>query len=315
MDFRVGLYAKMVVGEEGNLALGVLPLVKKIGVAILVVVIARELANVTWLLWEVGRWNPGMAATIQRESRWSDPLVTRLTPGVEWLGQMFGESKAEKEALLRMDRKQLDSLPVSPLNVLLIGVLYHDDPRKSMAVFLFPFGQERVLRNGGLLPEGARLVTVLRDRVIIKRNGIREQLLLPNEGQREVLAKFRARVEKQQEVSKVWQTFTEKPEEVLRLVRLNPAEKDGKLIGVRLDHGVDQEFLGRFGLQPGDVVTWLNGETLDSYEKGMKVLRDLSSAQSMHFKVLRGENSLDFTYNRSNEESFDGSALGWKSSQ
>ncbi|MBF0141542.1 MAG: hypothetical protein HQL74_14830 [Magnetococcales bacterium] len=287
---------------------------KKLVIAILVVVIARELANVTWLLWEVGRWNKGMETVANQEkSHWSDPLVTRISPGVEWLGQLFGVSKSEKDALLHMDRKQLDSLPISPLNVLLIGVLYHDDPRRSLAVFLFPFGQERVLRIGNLLPEMAQLVTILRDRVIIKRNGVREQLLLPNEGQREVLARFRARVEKQHEVSKVWQTFTEKPEEVLRLVRLNPAEKDGKLIGVRLDHGVDQGFLGRFGLQPGDVVTWLNGETLDSYEKGMKVLRELSTAQSMHFKILRGENSLDFTYNRSNEETFDGSTLGWKS--
>ncbi len=290
-----------------------LKLGKKLVIAILVVVIARELANVTWLLWEVGRWNKGMGAVAyQEKSHWSDPLVTRISPGVEWLGQLFGVSKAEKDALLLLDRKQLDSLPISPLNVLLIGVLYHDDPRRSLAVFLFPFGQERVLRIGNLLPEMAQLVTILRDRVIIKRNGVREQLLLPNEGQREVLARFRARVEKQQEISKVWQTFTEKPEEVLRLVRLNPAEKDGKLIGVRLDHGVDQGFLGRFGLQPGDVVTWLNGETLDSYEKGMKALRELSTAQSMHFKVLRGENSLDFTYNRSNDESFDGSTLGWK---
>ncbi|MBF0423811.1 MAG: type II secretion system protein GspC [Magnetococcales bacterium] len=291
-------------------------MLKKIVYAILVVAIAREMATATWLIWDMQRWQPTQSMTTSgRESHWTDPLVTRISPGVEWLGQLFGESREERAAALSMDAKKLDRLPVSSLSVLLIGVLYHDDPAQSLAVFLFPFGQERVLRNGAMLPEGARLIAVLRDRVLIKRNGVQEQLLLPDEGQREILARFRSRVEKQREVSHLWQKFTEKPEEVLRMIRLNPAEKDGKLIGVRLDHGVDPAFLGRFGLQPGDVVIWLNGESLDSYEKGIKALRALTSAQSMHFKVQRGEQYLDFTYNRSSDDTLDGNELGWKERQ
>ena len=270
------------------------------------------MAAMTWLAVEVARWNPQAGIlTLRQELDWTDPLVTRMTPGLDWLGRLFGESAVVKDVSLGMDRTQLDGLPDSPLNLLLIGILYHDDPARSLAAFLDPFGKERVRRTGATVVEGAKLVAILQDRVLLLRNGVREQLRLPNEGQREILTRFRNRVTQQREVSRVWQTFAKKPEEVLKMVRLNPAEKDGKLIGVRLGHGQDQEFLGRFGLKPGDIVTWLNGEKLDSYEKGMQSLRKLTTAQSMRFKVLRGEETLEFTYNRTSDEKMDDAAMGW----
>ncbi|MBF0347912.1 MAG: hypothetical protein HQL81_09610 [Magnetococcales bacterium] len=291
---------------------------KKIFHILLLLAISREMAAMTWLIWDISRWNPDrkVQSAPLPKSDWTDPLVTRITPGMDWLERLFGEPAIKKDVALGMDRGQLDALPTSPISLLLIGVLYHDNPARSLAAFLDPFGQERVRKIGALLPEGSRLVAILRDRVILLRNGIREQLRLPDEGQREILARFRARVEQQREVSRVWQTFAEKPEEVLRMVRLNPAEQNGKLIGVRLDHGQDQGFLGRFGLQSGDIVTWLNGEKLDSYEKGMQSLRKLNTAQTMRFKVLRGQETLEFTYNRSSgDEKLDGAAMGWKGGQ
>ncbi|MEO5328758.1 MAG: hypothetical protein H7829_11000 [Magnetococcus sp. THC-1_WYH] len=279
---------------------------RKIFHVILVLAISRELAAMTWLAWEISRSPTTVGiVSLQREPDWTDPLVMRLSPGADWLGRLFGESAVAKDVTYGMGREQLDKMPVSPLNILLIGVLFDEDPAKSLAAFLDPFGREKIRRVGAMLPEGARLVAILQDRVVVLRNGMREQLHLPDEGQRETLARFRARVEQQKEVSRVWKTFTEKPEEVLQLVRLNPAEKDGKLIGVRLDHGQDAGFLGRFGLKSGDIITWLNGEKLDSYEKGMQSLRRLNLAQTMRFKILRGEETLEFTYNRTSDEKLE----------
>ncbi|MBF0109319.1 MAG: hypothetical protein HQL76_09095 [Magnetococcales bacterium] len=290
---------------------------KKLVHLLLILAISRELAAMTWLIWERSQWNEGSdAVTASRsENDWTTPLVTRITPELDWLGPLFGEPRIKRDVPLGMSQDQLDALPISPISLLLIGVLHHDDPSRSLAAFLDPFGQERIRRIGSPLPEEGRLIAILRDRVVILRKGQREQIRLPDEGQREILARFRARVEQQREVSRVWQTFTEKPEEVLRLVRLDPAEQNGKLIGVRLGHGQDEGFLGRFGLQPGDVVTWLNGEHLDSYEKGMQALRRLNTAQTMRFKILRGEKTLEFTYNRSSEETLDPAAIRLKKIQ
>lgn len=275
---------------------------KKIIHAFLVLAISRELASITWLALEFQLWNPASGSfKTSQNSGWTAPIATRLPGGIEMLGQLFGESPQQKKNPFGLNPAQMESLPISPIKLLLVGILYHDDPSRSLAAFIDVFGQERVRKIGSMLPENAKLVAILQDRVLVLRNGIQEQLRLPDETQREILAKFRVKIDQQREVTRIWQTFAEKPDEVLRMIRMNPAERNGKLIGVQLDHGQDTGFLGRFGLQPGDIVTWLNGENLDSYEKGMKILRSLNTAQSMRFKVLRGEINLEFSYDKNSD--------------
>jgi len=45
--------------------------------------------------------------------------------------------------------------------------------------------------------------------------------------------------------------------------------------------------LSRFGLEPGDIVTSINGIALDNPVRGLEALRDLSSADEITIELLR----------------------------
>lgn len=49
------------------------------------------------------------------------------------------------------------------------------------------------------------------------------------------------------------------PERVPRLVRADPVQVEGRIRGYRLYPGAEPDLFNRLGLQPGDVVTHLNG--------------------------------------------------------
>ncbi|MEE9351980.1 MAG: hypothetical protein V3U78_06935, partial [Thiotrichaceae bacterium] len=57
----------------------------------------------------------------------------------------------------------------------------------------------------------------------------------------------------------------------------------------RLSPGKNRKLFRKLGLRPGDIVTQVNGVTLDSPAKGLMVLTELSSAESISIVVKRGD--------------------------
>ena len=58
----------------------------------------------------------------------------------------------------------------------------------------------------------------------------------------------------------------------MQRVQIAPVLDDGKLSGVRVSaSGADAALLAQAGLQPGDVVTAVNGQRVDSIERGQQI--------------------------------------------
>jgi general secretion pathway protein C len=68
-------------------------------------------------------------------------------------------------------------------------------------------------------------------------------------------------------------------------------------VGFRLQAGPQRGALKELGLQPGDVVTAINGVQIDSPAKGMKAMQALGEGDSVNVTLLRGgqETSLSLT--------------------
>jgi len=77
------------------------------------------------------------------------------------------------------------------------------------------------------------------------------------------------------------------PQSVMNAVRAEPYRVGGQVQGYRVFPGQDRGLLGQVGLQPGDVVTSVNGIALDSPLKGLEVMKQLSTAQEVSVNVLR----------------------------
>jgi type II secretion system protein C len=79
------------------------------------------------------------------------------------------------------------------------------------------------------------------------------------------------------------------PSKLLDWLRPVPATESvsGRQLGYRVYPGRDQERFSKLGLQPGDLVTAVNGQLLDDPARSMEMLRGLSMSDSITLSVER----------------------------
>lgn len=208
--------------------------------------------------------------------------------------------------------------PASTTGLILRGTLADRDPNVGVAVLDGAGDGERAFRVGDEVLGGVKLVAVYADRVVLSRGGAEETLRLtrdtnPDPGNivrptpatvkggatkaavqpgGNVAAPAAAPTELQRTVARL----RDNPAELMQRVQVVPVLDNGKLSGVRVSaSGADAALLTQAGLQPGDVVTAVNGQRVDSVERGQQIVAGLSGANSVRVTVLRGGKPTDVT--------------------
>lgn len=211
--------------------------------------------------------------------------------------------------------------PASTTGLILRGTLADRDPKVGVAVIDGAGDGERAFRAGDDVLGGVKLVAIYADHVVLSRGGAEETLRLtrdtnPDPGNfvrptpatakgsttttskgalpqgGNVAAPAAATTEWQHTVARL----RDNPAELMQRVQIVPVLDDGKLSGVRVSaSGADAALLAQAGLQPGDVVTAVNGQRVDSIERGQQIAAGLSGAASVRVTVLRGGRPTDVT--------------------
>jgi len=206
-------------------------------------------------------------------------------------------------------------------SLILRGTLAEADPKAGIAMIADAGNGERSWRVGEQVAAGVRLVAVYADRVVVSRDGgeeetlklARDTSLAPAVGARgtpgsapgpvgvaatsnqgasaAATTRVKAPTNWQQTVDRLRQN----PAELMKRVQVVPVLDGGKLSGVRLSTGTDVALLNQIGLQPGDVVTSVNGTPIDSIERGQQIMSSLGSASSVRVTVLRDGKPTDVT--------------------
>ncbi len=78
------------------------------------------------------------------------------------------------------------------------------------------------------------------------------------------------------------------PSKLMEVANAAPYSKDGVFIGFRVSPGKQRRFFRQLGLRNGDVIKEVNGIQLDSPEKGLMLMSELSGASDLNITVLRG---------------------------
>lgn len=79
------------------------------------------------------------------------------------------------------------------------------------------------------------------------------------------------------------------PTKLMEIANARPYIREGKLIGFKVRAGKRRDVFRQFGLRNGDIVKEVNGIQLDSNEKGMMLMGELSGASEVSITVLRGK--------------------------
>jgi len=265
---------------------------------VLVLMLSYSLAQLTWRLTPAPEPMPlPPQAVSSSASGQSANLTDRGAALVKQLPQwhLFGQADRAVAAPAQ------EEIPETKLKLTLRGLLASDNPDESWAIVAGPSGKEEFYKIGGKkkLPGNAKLTEIHADRIVLERRGKYETLRLPKESlnlapatrTRNARAPRTTRNSRRSgsniSLREYRDTLLNNPEQVADLVTIAPVRKRGRFVGYSLQPGRDAEFLRQYGLQPGDVVTSVNGVALDSPTKGFGVLRDLTSATSLEIEIER----------------------------
>lgn len=178
--------------------------------------------------------------------------------------------------------------PDTSLRWVLKGVLSDPDPARSAAI-LAPQGQpEKAYRVGASLPGNVRLEQVLADRVILARDGKLETLRL----QRASLGAGKAPARHTAALPQVDTNLTiaadggvaridreewiNNPQRFMEVVSATPVLVDGAMYGLEVSPARNAREFEAAGLQPGDVVTAVEGTPVAQINDYREILQTLT---------------------------------------
>lgn len=272
---------------------------------LLIILLADSLARLSWNVLLPLDANP--AATVD------DPLddaaqSTTANDDIDYTAvadwHLFGETP---KARPKPPPTAPISAPETQLNLNLVGIFFSDN--EQLAVALIAASNNSGVssyRVGDTLPGGASLEQVYTDRVVLNRNGRLETLSLPkltafsyeppsynpsssdamdNEtiNARDVAQEIRERIATQ-------------PQALRDLVQARPFIKNGQFMGFRLLPGLDNQMFEQLGLEPGDVITQVNGVRLTDPQQSMTVLQEVLNADQVAVQVLRKGTEIPYTF-------------------
>lgn len=269
--------------------------------ALLVVVLAYNLAQLTWLLLPVPE--PGdEVAPLQSSPPAKMPNVAAKRVDLARL-HLFGAPAPVSKGTTRLTAAEA---PDTRLRLILRGVVAATEAGMARAIIAEPGGEEKYYAVEDKLPGGAVLKEIAPDRVILEtRAGRLETLRLPKESSpgRSTQAVARTPSSRNKKPSSgrnrivprisaaELRSYRDKmltnPQELVGLIRSRPVRENGQIKGYKLFPGRDRALFNRLGLRPGDVIVSVNGMDLSDPASGLALLGQLSSATEVNVVLER----------------------------
>ncbi len=270
---------------------------------VMVIAVIYTVAQLTWMLVPTVEFNESIPATKSQSASTKDGQIKRTSLSELHL---FGEVKVEKQ---QKKIKQAIEAPVTRLNLTLKGIISSGQSDIAKAIIADSSNNENFYAIGAKIPGGAILEEIHTKHVILNRNDRLETLQLPKdvprgESFREVKTTKSSRNTTNSSGNKdtttllreYKQTLKTDPQKLMDLVRTQPYREKGKLVGYKIRPGKDRKLLRKFGLRSGDVVTSVNGVSLDNPINGLEILKKLTTANQVTVDIKRNgiKQSLSF---------------------
>ncbi len=192
--------------------------------------------------------------------------------------------------------------PLSSANLVLAGTIATQDPKRGIAI-ISDGGPSKVYSIGDNV-NGASLYSVYLDHVILDRAGTLETLLLPrliagNRAAPRMSRRIGADPRTVQAVENVRRMVQQDPGLLDQVMRTVPSYDNaaGKLRGFRAYPGRNRAIFNKLGLQPGDLVTAINGQALDDPQHSQEVFNTIQSSNTVAVTVERGGQKQEITLN------------------
>lgn len=250
---------------------------------VLVIAIAYQLATLTWTL------VPGSTSVSAPAPRPVDEGSGAAASDYSVLlnSRLFGEAAEQAQQVT----PAVVDAPDTTLSLTLRGILSKEGDPNGSVIIEGSGAQSKTYFVGQTIDgaDGATLHSVYADRVLLNRNGRLETLRLPKEltasaGGPMAMPSPLPQAPQQGSLRDV---ISENATRLTDIVRLAPHVQEGQVVGFRVTPGRDRATFEALGLQPGDVVTDINGTVLDDPSQGVQVFQSLGESTQANVTVLR----------------------------
>lgn len=207
------------------------------------------------------------------------------------------EAQTPKESDLLAN---LDKLALTSLNCTLIGTVIQENG-DSWAIIKDNQSNKEEKVSVGSTFSGAKVVMILRNKVVLNFNGKDELLVMGIERIRaEKMAQEKGGKEQEGDSFKISKGFVASSmndlPKIMATVRIRPFMKDGKPQGFKITNLKEGSLLKTMGFQNEDVIKGVNGQDIHSPEDAMKLYNTLKDSTFFSITVLRNNQVKTLNY-------------------
>lgn len=267
---------------------------------VLVILVAKSAADLTWLIFAPGEQGTVGALRYQPVHSDNQTQVRLRTVTDLHLFGIAAKQPVVQEAPIEAKK--------TGLNLTLRGVFAADNPAQAMAIIADARGKEKVYRVNETIFSGVTLYAVYPDRVILERSGNFESLSLPRDkdgassnGAHQVIrsrytppsavangSPVRTRtIQAGKQLEELRNQLTQNPQEFWKNVRIEPKyDSSNQIVGYRFEHN-NRQVMQAMGLRPGDIIVEVNGQPVTDPSTLSGLLGQLSTATSLSLGIER----------------------------
>ncbi len=265
--------------------------------------IGVELARAFWLLMPDGpAWQPPTPPSAASSAKNSTPVLN-IAPLLS--ANLYGNYQASEAPVAELD--PVDA-PDTKLRLTLRGIVASESAQDSRALIESNPNDLMPYVIGMDVPGGATIHAIHPDRVLLKRAGRLETLRLEKDLPTDPAAVVAMPaisnrpsgtqvldVEAAMKLSNIRTELLNDPTKASRYMRMQPARRDGGLVGYRIYPGRDRQLFREIGLRPGDILTRVNGVDLNDPSRSLQLLGELSQASNVDITIERAGNQQSFS--------------------
>lgn len=200
---------------------------------------------------------------------------------------LFGEA----EAVATPGAAEGQGAPETNLRLTLLGVFAHGDDAMAGAIIASNPQDGKLYHPGDALPGGATLLSVLPDRVLIRRSGRTESLSF----EKPVLGGSIAPSKSGAVAAASQGGIPQQRNMVIKQLALEAVSR-GAAQGYKVTDSISQEAQSSSGLKPGDTILSVNGRPLGTEEADQAAIQSFYDDGKAEVEVQRGAGRITLTY-------------------
>ncbi len=226
--------------------------------------------------------------------------------------QLFGSAQsapaeAEVEAPETSLSTEESNAEQTRLQIKLQGVIQTNDERGGRAIISYQ-GKQKQYAVGDELPVSNQVVLrrLLPDRVLIANRGNIEALYLFDKNANSSAVAQNTRAARPKPVARprrarIGTSFRQRvlsnPASLAELVRISEARESGEIVGYKVRPGRDKSVFESMGFKTNDVVTAINGVTLDNPSSALQVFQTMHTSKEASFELRRAGQPISLVVN------------------